>query len=313
MKISVAMTTYNSSKYLLEQLNSILIQTIPFDELVIIDDCSTDDTYNLLTKFRDSNKDKNILVFQNKKNIGYVQAFKKSIEYCSGDVIFLCDHDDIWQDNKLSVMIEYLNENIMCLGSSFNKIDSLGNQIKPSKKDNKHNWGYIKKKINGKAIKISLKELFYCNFTPGCCLCFSQKIKDSVCALLNEAPHDYLISCFCAISEQLCFLNEKLINYRVHDSNVLGVNKGINYIGRLTVAKRDYNDKLEIYNSLKKYFSIRQEKVTSKIVELYKKRYHYFEQKKITHLIFLSIKYLFINHQFSKTLLKDVLIILKGR
>lgn len=107
MKISLVMATYNGAKYLNEQLDSIKNQTLKLDEVIIVDDVSTDDTSYLVEKYI-SNHQLNWMFIKNKENLGYKGNFKKGLEHASGDVIFLCDQDDIWHLDKVERMIEVL-------------------------------------------------------------------------------------------------------------------------------------------------------------------------------------------------------------
>ena len=107
MKISLVMATYNGAKYLNEQLDSIKNQTLKLDEVIIVDDVSTDDTSYLVEKYI-SNHQLNWIFIKNEKNLGYKGNFKKGLAHASGDVIFLCDQDDIWHLDKVERMVEAL-------------------------------------------------------------------------------------------------------------------------------------------------------------------------------------------------------------
>ena len=81
--ISIAMTTYNGNRYIKEQINSILSQSLESWELIICDDCSSDSTWKILTEY--SKSDERIKIFRNKRNLGFKKNFEKAIskvEYC---------------------------------------------------------------------------------------------------------------------------------------------------------------------------------------------------------------------------------------
>jgi glycosyltransferase involved in cell wall biosynthesis len=103
MKISIAMATYNGSKYIQEQLDSFVTQTRKPDELVVCDDNSTDETVSILNQFA---KDApfEVRVFVNKENLGYSQNFSRSLSLCTGDLVFLSDQDDVWFSNKIQLV-----------------------------------------------------------------------------------------------------------------------------------------------------------------------------------------------------------------
>ena len=71
--ISVAMTTYNGARYIKEQLDSILNQSVPVDEIVIMDDCSTDETVEIIKSYQD----RRINLTVNSTNQGYIRNFIK--------------------------------------------------------------------------------------------------------------------------------------------------------------------------------------------------------------------------------------------
>lgn len=106
MKISIAMATYNGAKYLREQLDSFLAQTRLPDELVITDDCSTDDTLAILEKFAESAPFE-VRWEQNKKNLGYTGNFNQALMNTTSDLVFLSDQDDVWFPEKLECMERY--------------------------------------------------------------------------------------------------------------------------------------------------------------------------------------------------------------
>ena len=95
MKISIAMCTYNGAEFLPAQLQSILTQSRPPDEIIICDDRSTDDTQALLKKFATESPIP-IAVHINDHNLGSVKNFERTISLCTGDVIALSDQDDVW-------------------------------------------------------------------------------------------------------------------------------------------------------------------------------------------------------------------------
>ena len=116
--ISVCMTTYNGEKFLTRQLDSILCQMTEDTELIIMDDASNDGTQEILKIYCEV--DKRIKVFFNDTNLGHIQNFSNALEKCSGEIIFLCDQDDIWLDNKISNSVKYLkdNQNVFCFISN---------------------------------------------------------------------------------------------------------------------------------------------------------------------------------------------------
>ena len=109
--ISIAMTTYNGAQYIKEQIESILNQTIQDFELIICDDCSSDNTFELLQEY--ASKDSRITALRNDKNLGFKRNFEKVIGLCKGDYIALSDQDDIWFPNHLEILKNAIKGKVM--------------------------------------------------------------------------------------------------------------------------------------------------------------------------------------------------------
>jgi hypothetical protein len=108
--ISVALCTWNGSAFLREQLQSVAAQSLPPHELVIFDDCSSDDTAALARQFAESAPFP-VRVHVNPHNLGTRENFAASIAACTGEIIALSDQDDIWLPHKLERLASALAEN----------------------------------------------------------------------------------------------------------------------------------------------------------------------------------------------------------
>jgi glycosyltransferase involved in cell wall biosynthesis len=109
MKISVVISTYNGANFIQEQLYSISNQLVLPDEVIISDDCSSDNTIELIEKFKESSPFP-IYIFKNESNLGYSKNFNSALLRSSGDLIFLCDQDDYWYNTKISTIKDlYIN------------------------------------------------------------------------------------------------------------------------------------------------------------------------------------------------------------
>lgn len=133
MKTSIVLATYNGEKYLIEQLNIFLSQTILPDELVISDDNSNDSTDFILDDFIKNAPFKVIKV----KNLdkGYNSNFENGFKYVTGDIIFISDQDDVWKENKIEVVLNYFRNNSKChvLIHDLEYCDEKLNSIKQTK------------------------------------------------------------------------------------------------------------------------------------------------------------------------------------
>ncbi|WP_411701472.1 glycosyltransferase [Conyzicola sp.] len=102
--VSVCMATYNGSAYVKAQVDSILSQLDHDDELVIVDDASTDDTVQVLRRILDPR----IRLIVLDENVRHVRAFERALSEARGDYLFLSDQDDIWVEGRLSHMLAEL-------------------------------------------------------------------------------------------------------------------------------------------------------------------------------------------------------------
>ena len=132
--LSIVMCTYNGAAFVVAQVQSILAQSYPFEELVIVDDDSTDQTYALLQQL--STTDARIKLYQNTTNVGYNANFEKAIRYSSGAYIAFADQDDIWEKAKLALMMDALQPStalIYCDSVRFS--DTIPTHPQPNKKN----------------------------------------------------------------------------------------------------------------------------------------------------------------------------------
>ena len=105
MKISIALAAYNGELYLQQQLDSFVKQTRLPDELIITDDCSTDQTIAIIKKFSERAPFP-VFLCQNDKTLGYAGNFNRALSLTSGDIVFLSDQDDVWFPEKIERITE---------------------------------------------------------------------------------------------------------------------------------------------------------------------------------------------------------------
>ncbi len=217
-KISVAMATYNGAKFIEEQLDSILNQTLPVDEIVICDDISSDNTAEVITKYISDKKLQNKIHFTvNDKNLGYASNFVQALRKTTGDCIFFCDQDDIWISDRVEKMVKVLENNTeICL---------LGSEFEPFKCDkdapNPHKWE-LKKFRNDDSIE---KLLFNSeNIFIGCQGCTMVMTRDFINRVIDfwyeGWAHDEFAWKMALSEESLYFYHRKTIRRRLHSNNV---------------------------------------------------------------------------------------------
>lgn len=218
--ISVAMATYNGEKYILEQLESIRSQTIQVNEVIINDDCSTDQTVKLISDFISANNLMHWKVFINKTNLGFSKNFYEAVNKTNGDIIFLADQDDVWLSNKVDITQQVFknNKNLKVLSSGQIFIDAKGRSINNN--------------VNGITIENQKMNLRYLPFDffignsviPGCTMCISKEIKQFLLDfgapdLSKSFGHDWYFSIVGAALGNFGSINNVLLKRRIHNNN----------------------------------------------------------------------------------------------
>jgi glycosyltransferase involved in cell wall biosynthesis len=128
--VSIIMCTYNRANYLREAIESVLAQTYSDWELLILDDCSTDNTKDIVSEYQA--KDPRIVYIKNDKNLGINKNRNKALELSTGKYIAVLDSDDIWSDTyKLQQQFEFLDANpdYCLIGSNVEIIDENSKAI----------------------------------------------------------------------------------------------------------------------------------------------------------------------------------------
>lgn len=111
MKTSVVMATFNGSRHVKEQLDSLLNQSILPDEIIIADDASTDGTTDILRTFKNSSPIPTTIIERNKTH-GYAQNFSDAALSATSDIVLFCDQDDYWEPDKIEIISGWFADNI---------------------------------------------------------------------------------------------------------------------------------------------------------------------------------------------------------
>jgi glycosyltransferase involved in cell wall biosynthesis len=222
MRISVAMCTYNGAAYVREQLDSILAQRRQPDEVIICDDCSSDTTRSAIEFFAAA-APFDVRVQVNETNLGIVKNFERAIAMCDGEIIALCDQDDVWLEEKLQ-RIESVFASSPGVGLVFTDADlvnGLGERI------GQHLWestfGVAAQRMAAAGHAFELLALG--NFVTGATAAFRAQYKDVVLSIPADITiiHDAWIALLIAAVSKIAFIPEPLIRYRVHPDQYIGI------------------------------------------------------------------------------------------
>lgn len=211
--ISIALATYNGDKYIAEQLDSILAQDYNFEELVVCDDCSTDSTWSILEHY--AQLDGRIRLFRNSENLGFKRNFESAILKCKSEYIALCDQDDIWMTNHLSLLIDAIGEKSVACGDSL-LIDSNGKSLGVTLSYVK-NLDYIPEDDIDKAYFI----FYYENPYQGASMLLRRDFVHKVLPIPNNVQfHDTWFGGLACFLGGLSIVRFPITQYRQHVSNV---------------------------------------------------------------------------------------------
>ena len=126
--VSIITPTFNSEEFLSQTINSVLNQSYKNWELILVDDCSTDNTVQLINTHLE--KHPNISLIQNTTNQGAGVSRNKGINEANGDFIAFLDADDLWKPNKMEDQINLMiKNNLDVCFSSYDLIDEEGNKL----------------------------------------------------------------------------------------------------------------------------------------------------------------------------------------
>ena len=216
------MCTYNGAHYLSEQLASIVAQTRQPDELIICDDASIDETPTLLQEFS-RNAPFQVSVVKNPRRLGSTKNFEHAIELCRGDVIFLCDQDDIWVKTKMAVMEQRFvqKSDIALLFTDADLIDESGQSLERTM------WKALrfdeasKRKIRSDS---SYELLEKREIVTGATVAFRRRFLDLILPIPEGISliHDAWIALMISYAGRLDFIEEPLVKYRQHRAQQLG-------------------------------------------------------------------------------------------
>ena len=123
MKISVIITSYNYEHYIKDAVESVLNQTFRDFELIIIDDCSTDNSAEIIKNF----SDERIKFIQNDKNYGLKYSIQKALQSAQGEWIAFLESDDLWVPDTLEIRLKYA-EKYSDVGIIFNDVEEFGDE-----------------------------------------------------------------------------------------------------------------------------------------------------------------------------------------
>jgi glycosyltransferase involved in cell wall biosynthesis len=204
--VSIALCTYNGQDFLEEQLSSILSQSYRHLEVIVCDDGSTDRTLQIVGDF--AAKDSRIKVYQNPKNLGFNKNFEQAISLTSGEYIAISDQDDIWETDKIRLLYEHIQDNLLIFSNSL-LMDRSGKLLGSQLLSNFN--------IQDKSFKAYLLH----NYTTGHTCLFRREFLEYILPLPEVGYYDWWMGFVALYHQKITFLDQPLTRHRVHSGSVI--------------------------------------------------------------------------------------------
>jgi glycosyltransferase involved in cell wall biosynthesis len=202
------MATCNGEAFVAEQISSILQQLTTEDELIISDDSSIDNTVNIIRSFDDPR-----ITLYNVNFNSFVKNFEFVLSKSTGNYIFLSDQDDIWLENKVSIMLDHL-QHYDLVASNALVTNKYGDVLFPFYK-------YASSDMNSKHV---MWKIFRAP-TSGCCMAFKRSLLKKIHPFpRNMYMHDRWIWALACIYASTIIIDDPLILYRRHENNATNIN-----------------------------------------------------------------------------------------
>lgn len=201
--ISVCLATFNGSAYVAEQLRSVLAQLGPDDEVVVGDDGSTDDTLAIIARLNDAR----IQLLAGGGRLGVVRNFERTLMASRGEVIFLCDQDDVWLPDKVERCLAALAVFPLVV-TDCAVVDADLNPLSPS---------FFRLRNSRPGVLHNL----WRNSYLGCCMAFRRELLVDALPFPAGIPmHDMWLGLLAEFRGGTAFLPEQSLLYRRHGANV---------------------------------------------------------------------------------------------
>ena len=222
MKVSVALIVYNGANYVQTQLNSILDQTHKVDEIIIVEDASTDNTKEILLAYSKQNSGL-FFINHNPENIGSYKSIEKAIKLCTGDIILLADQDDYWEINKVATLVKWFEAN-----PSMNGVFTNGYLMDAQGEINNNYNLWNSMSFPHTIINTTNNLKLYINTVENSVTGAAMAFRNNLPFLKTPFPqikyliHDRWLAIHLAENNGLGILDEKLIRYRIHSRQSIG-------------------------------------------------------------------------------------------
>ena len=220
-KIAILLSTYNGEKYITEQLQSLLNQTLQAFTIYIRDDGSIDSTLKICQQFRQLNPSKIVIAEDNEGNIGAKRSFDALLSSVESTYYMFCDQDDVWLSHKIDDSLGFFESNLiddnkpMLIYTDALIVDSELAVMHASLIT-----------YQGKNPNLTFRNSIFNGVALGCTMFFNHALKEVACPISEQAVmHDSWITKVAIAVGEVHYLDIPTIQYRQHDNNVYGLEK----------------------------------------------------------------------------------------
>ncbi len=239
MTVSVALALYNGEKFIEKQLDTLRLQTVKPNQVVLCDDGSSDNTVNIVNEYiKKYSLGDSWKICKNPQNLGYAKNFYHAMELCDGDLIYLCDQDDIWKNDKIEKMNKVMEENpnislLMCRGGVIGADDR-----------ELHGMMIKKAEETEKITKISVEDIIRIFDWTGMLMCVRKDFFEQRKSIISEisAPHDFVLALSAADCEQFYVYDYVGAYHRRHSNNAANEEHRISKLLNLKRKIRDIDN-----------------------------------------------------------------------
>jgi len=201
--ISVALCVHNGERFVREQLDSVLAQRDVEIEIIALDDASSDNSGAILHEY--AARDARLRCFRNDDNLGPSRSFERAMSLCRGEFIAPCDQDDVWEQDKLAVLLAAIGDaDLAYCDSSY--IDEAG----------AFTGRYVSDDVQMMSGSEPLQFLF-CNSISGHAAILRRALFEAARPFPQGAFHDWWLALVAAARGGIVYLDQPLVRFRRHD------------------------------------------------------------------------------------------------
>jgi glycosyltransferase involved in cell wall biosynthesis len=257
--VSIALCTYNGAEFLSQQLDTLVDQTYKNTEIIVVDDCSTDDTFAILEDY--ASRCPQLKIYKNRQNLGFTGNFEKAVKLCTGELVALCDQDDIWELEKIALQVAAIKDNVFIYhDSEFVHEDGTTMNKKMSDLMNLYRGD-------------DPKTFLFFNCVSGHSILLRKTLLDAALPLKKGYFHDWWLAYVATNIGTIDFIPQCLVKYRQHDkseTNILQMDREKDNYKMSSI--QSYERTLNWLHFCASFKANKEPELVTEIYEAYKKR-----------------------------------------